>query len=190
MDLFGIGLTGCAGVAVLGARRPGAAAWNCVAGGLLAVLLVPLAESRVLDTSVQLGTTRTVFLASLLGVTVINYLPTRLGAGAVLLGLGCALQLTCLVRGLPIDEKVIWCVGLAPWAGWLGLRRVSTADSPDRIWRRFRDRYGLIWSLRVQEQFNVAAMNAGRNLVLGWTGTRMKNGPDRMPRRKCSRRRP
>src|SRR5437868_1505128 len=37
-----LGLTGCAGVAVLGARRPGAGAWNFVVVGLLAVVLLPL----------------------------------------------------------------------------------------------------------------------------------------------------
>ena len=37
-------LTGCAGVAVLGARRPGVVAWNFVVLGLLVVLLLPLAE--------------------------------------------------------------------------------------------------------------------------------------------------
>src|SRR5918912_1565719 len=40
-------LTGCAGVAVLGARRPGVAAWNFVVLGLLAVLLLPVAEGVV-----------------------------------------------------------------------------------------------------------------------------------------------
>src|ERR1700722_6906550 len=37
-------LSGCAGVAVLGARRPGAGAWNFVVGGLLAVFLLPVAS--------------------------------------------------------------------------------------------------------------------------------------------------
>src|SRR5262249_20953916 len=41
-------LTACAGVAVFGARRPGVAAWNFVLLGLLAVLLLPLAEGLVL----------------------------------------------------------------------------------------------------------------------------------------------
>src|SRR5438132_11813500 len=39
-----LGLTGCAAVAVLGARRPGAAAWNAVVAGLFVVQLIPLAQ--------------------------------------------------------------------------------------------------------------------------------------------------
>src|SRR5437660_1354378 len=39
-----LSLSGCAGVAVLGARRPGVQAWNFVLLSLLVVLLLPLAE--------------------------------------------------------------------------------------------------------------------------------------------------
>ncbi len=39
-----LALTGCAGVAVLGARRPIVAAWNFVVASLLVVLLWPVVE--------------------------------------------------------------------------------------------------------------------------------------------------
>src|SRR5205823_2401254 len=39
-----LALTGCAGVAVLGARRPGVAAWNLVVCGLLLVQLMPIVQ--------------------------------------------------------------------------------------------------------------------------------------------------
>src|SRR5882724_5107505 len=39
-----LSLTGCAGVAVLGARRPHVGAWDFVVGSLLAVLLLPVAQ--------------------------------------------------------------------------------------------------------------------------------------------------
>src|SRR5437763_11762318 len=70
-------LTGCAGVAVLGARRPGVGAWNLVVGGLLAVMLLPLAESLIADKQ-PLDGLRTAFLATTLAVGVLHYLPTRL----------------------------------------------------------------------------------------------------------------
>ena len=172
-----LGFTGCAGISVLGARRPGAAAWNFVAVGLLAVFLVPMAEARILDSPVRLGTMRTIFLASLLGVTVMNYLPTRLVSGAVLLGIGCGLELARIGDVAALDKSAIWCVGLAPWAGWIGLRLGPPALlTCDRVWRGFRDRYGLIWGLRLREQFNRAAMNAGRNVELRWTGVRTRDG--------------
>src|SRR5438067_11945386 len=82
-------LTGCAGVAVLGARRPGVGAWNFVVFGLLAVLLLPQAEGLVTGAALHLDTFRTVFLAATLAVGILNYLPTRLGVAALLTAVGC-----------------------------------------------------------------------------------------------------
>src|SRR5438105_232827 len=79
-------LTGCAGVAVLGARRPGVGAWNFVVVGLLAVMLLPLAEATVAGGSLHLAGPRIVFVAGTLAVIVLNYLPTRLGPAAACLG--------------------------------------------------------------------------------------------------------
>src|SRR5437764_12294899 len=39
-----LALTGCAGVAVLGARRPGVRAWNFVVCGLLVIQLMPIVQ--------------------------------------------------------------------------------------------------------------------------------------------------
>src|SRR5262245_20444515 len=39
-----LALTGCAGVAVLGARRPGVGPWNFVVSGLLVVLIFPVVD--------------------------------------------------------------------------------------------------------------------------------------------------
>jgi hypothetical protein len=167
-----LALTGCAGVAVLGARRPGAAAWNFVVLGLLVVLLLPLAEAAALGSPVQPGTFRTAFLTVLLGVTVVNYLPTRLAAGAVLLGVGCGWELypwsgaAVAVVGVSIPA---WCIWLAPWAAWAGVCvRRGRGTAFDRLWGGFRDRFGLVWGQRLREQFNRAAANAGLGVELGW----------------------
>src|SRR5581483_8236420 len=70
-----LSLTACAGVAVLGARRPGVAAWNFVVAGLLAIMLLPLAEGLVTGGSLHLAGPRVVFLAGTLAVIALNYLP-------------------------------------------------------------------------------------------------------------------
>src|SRR5262249_24210767 len=67
-------LTGCAGVAVLGARRPGVGAWNFVVFGLLAVMLLPVAEGLVLTGSLHLDGLRIVFLGGTLAVVALNYM--------------------------------------------------------------------------------------------------------------------
>src|SRR5438874_331323 len=93
LPYLALSLTGCAGVAVLGARRPGVSAWNFVVLALLAVLLLPLAEIAISGTAFHLGPFRTVFLIVLLGTTVTNYLPTRAAAGAMLLAFASGLAM-------------------------------------------------------------------------------------------------
>src|SRR5207249_7117543 len=73
-----VSVTGCAAVAVLGARRPGVGAWNFVVGALLAVDLLGLAESTLTAGSLQLNAFRLMCLAGPLAVGGLNYLPTRL----------------------------------------------------------------------------------------------------------------
>jgi hypothetical protein len=117
---------------------------------------------------------RSVFLVCLLGVTVINYLPTRLGLGAVLLSVGCALALRQVCAGEASSETTGWCIGLSPWAAAVGAAYTRTGH--DR-WHRFRDRFGIIWSLRLREQFNRAAANAAIGVELRWSGLRGDVGP-------------
>jgi hypothetical protein len=166
-----VALTGCAGVAVLGARWPGAAAWNIVVVGLFVVLMLPLAEAVALGSSVRPGTMRTIFLASPVAVMVLNYLPTRLGGAAILVGVGAGAAIHAIVAAEPSGEVAAWCTGLAPWLGWAGVRSLG----PNGLWETFRDRYGLVWGLRLRDQFNRAAANAGLPCVLGWTGMKPEN---------------
>jgi hypothetical protein len=164
-----LGLTGCAGVAVLGARWPGAMAWNFVVGGLLVVLSLPMAESAVLGSDLSPGSARTAFLASLLGVTLINYMPTRLWPGVIFLVAGCGWGLFQVQRGEPVDGAIGLLVGIAPWAAWLQLLRRPNLMC-DRLWLDYRDSFGLVWGQRLRDQFNRAAANAGWRARIAWTG--------------------
>src|SRR5205814_8699122 len=101
-----LSLTGCAGVAVLGARRPGVGAWNFVLFGLLAVALLPLAECLITGGELHLAGPRTLFLASTLAVPFCNYLPTRLGPAAVLLAVASALALATLANSEALDRPL------------------------------------------------------------------------------------
>jgi hypothetical protein len=56
---------------------------------------------------------------------------------------------------------------VAFWSWW---RQPVVATEFDRIWRDFRNRYGLVWAQRVREQFNRAAHHAGWPISLGWRG--------------------
>ncbi len=176
-------LTGCAGVAVLGARRPGVGAWNFVVVGLLAIQLLPLAEGALAGSALQLGGFRTVFLAATLAVGILNYLPTRLSAGALALGWACAGEVVSLLDGASAGAVVghRWFAGfLLAGAPWVAYAALSTRPQPpsefDQLWLDFRDRFGFVWGQRLREQFNRSVAHAGWAVVLRWQGLRLIPG--------------
>lgn len=164
-------LTGCAGVAVLGARRPGASAWNFVVAGLLAVLLLPILNGMG---ELRLEAAQKLFLAGTLVVSFLNYLPTRLGLDAVVAAAGCGWEMIRLL-GWISPERSPWLglflVALTPWTAWTALAISGQAATEfDRLWLAYRDRFGFVWGQRMREQFNRAAHHAGWPAQLRWSG--------------------
>lgn len=171
-------LTGAAGVAVLGARRPGVGAWNFVVIGLLAVLALPLFEG--LD-KLRESPLRLLFVAMTLTVALANHAPTRLGVPALMVAAGCGSRFLQLAAPDNAVERFVigtdLLLALAPWLGLALLQMSKPGDSQvNRLWRSFRDRYGFVWGQRVREQFNTAAVNAGWPIFLGWRGLRGAGG--------------
>jgi hypothetical protein len=168
-------LTGCAGVAVLGARRPGVAAWNFVVAGLLIVLLRPLWEGQG---AFRLREAHVLFLAATLAVPLLNYLPTRLAPAALVLAGGCAAVLASLAGQAAewLEQGGMGLAALSPWLAWVYARRPPGRSEFDVLWRTYRDRFGFLWGQRMREQFNRAAAPAGWPVVLHWGGLRTRDG--------------
>jgi hypothetical protein len=170
-------LTGCAGVAVLGARRPHVLAWNFVVLGLFAVMVLPLLETLFIGTH-PVDPLRIFFMAATIAVGILNYLPTRLAPAALLLAIACAGEIVLLFAPawLPGEAEAMIVAGLltaVPWIAWSCLRKCrAELSATDRLWLDFRDAWGLLWSQRVREQFNRAADNAGWPVTLTWSGLR------------------
>jgi hypothetical protein len=164
-------LTGCAGIAVFGARRPGAAAWNFVVVGLLAVLGLPIFNGMG---ELRLEAAQQIFLAGTLLVSVLNYLPTRLGPQAVVVAAGCGwemLRLEGWIAPTHLPWLSLFLLALTPWAAWIALAsRAPRPSETDRLWLAYRDRFGLVWGQRMREQFNRAAHHAGWPVELRWNG--------------------
>jgi hypothetical protein len=180
---FAVSLTACAGVAVLGARRPGLEAWNFVVAALLATLLIPIAGALLVWDAPGPSPTSWIFLGAVLLIGVLNYLPTRLAGGALLLGVASALVIWRMGfsgSAEPDGDVAILLLALAPWAALLGSLYEIATNAVDREWQAFRDRFGLVWGERQREQFNNAARNAGWPLILGWNGIR-RNGDGPQP---------
>jgi hypothetical protein len=170
-----LALTACAGVAVLGARRPGVAAWNAVVAALLTVLLVPLGSRILSDTPRPSDAPYAIFLFVLLLVGIGNYISTRLTFAAVTLAIGCAVAISIQEFNADSGESFFaqLFIGLAPWSAWLRIaERQALSWQGDRLWRDFRDRFGVVWAQRLREQFNAAAANAKLPVELGWGGLR------------------
>lgn len=171
-------LTGAAGVAVLGARRPQAAAWHFVVVGLLAVMLWPLVAYHLLGRSADV--LPILFTAVILVGGILNYVPTAFGPAAALLGLACGADFVFLLREKNlggVSNQASWLVHVAlllvPWIALASIKIFSSSkpQTPlDTCWLAFRNRFGWVWAQRVREQFNQAATNAGWPVFLSWRG--------------------
>ena len=175
-----LSLTACAGIAVLGARRPGAGAWHFVVGGLLVTLLLPLLMGLG---ELRLQREQVWFLGAVLLVGVANYLPTRLFVPAALLLAWCALELAVVVGWRePVAVEPLLLLA-APWGAWL-VRPSARLTAFDRAWWVFRHRFGFLWSERMRDQFNRAADNASLGVALGRGGL-VGQTPDEETRRRA-----
>ncbi len=151
-------------------------AWNFVVLGLLAVLVLPLAENILAGKEFP-GALRFAFLGATVAVGILNYLPTRLAGAALLVALACAGEMIVLCaadlgqdRLDALDLLARACLVLAPWTAWASWRRSAPANRFDRLWLDFRNRFGLVWGQRIREQFNHSARHAGWQVWLSWQG--------------------
>jgi hypothetical protein len=155
-------------------------------GLLVLVMLIPWLEAPTLLRHaggmgrLRLDAPWSLFYALLVVAGVTNYLPTRYGPAALWLAPGFVLEYLGLERGdWPLERRgLVWAV--FPWtlmaAVWfafaLAQRRRHTRDrsSLERLWFWFRDHWGVVWALRVQEWFNRAAEVARWPVRLNWFG--------------------
>lgn len=162
----------CPPIAVLGARRPGVAAWNWfVLLPLIAVLGWPalaalgLARARQ-DFSVEAPVVAGFALVLLMGCG--NYLGTRFWLAGLLSASAALLLILPLAAGShwPVDARTshmaaIWCLAAAAGAVVRGRHHSTATSGPDRVWHDFRHQFGLVWAQRVQEQINQRAVREG-----------------------------
>jgi hypothetical protein len=177
--------------ALRGAKRPQSRAWQFILLTLIGILAQPAIVSLLMQYGepVTLHSARRWFLAVLMLIGVTNYLPTRYAVSGMLI---CAAQLLLLWGYLPgteISKDIatgatrVWmallvtaaacALPLAPWP------RARAGASPwDRLWIDFRNAYGIVWSLRVEERLNASLAAAGEQARLGWNGFEITPPPE------------
>jgi hypothetical protein len=171
-------------ISVLNARSPGGGAWAILMGLLVLVFLIPWLEGPTLVRNAnRIGRLRldapwSLFYGLLVVAGVTNYLPTRYGPAALWLAAGFVLEYLGLSRSdwSPARRGVLWSA--VPWtlavAVWVADGRSRRpVEAPSRLgttWLWFRDHWGVVWALRVQERFNRAAESAHWPTRLSWYG--------------------
>lgn len=171
----------CPAIALLGAKRPQSRAWQFIVLTLLGILAQPAIVGLALHYGepVTLHAARRWFLAALLLIGVVNYLPTRNAIAGVAI---CCAQIMLLWGWLPGttehalsgDGRVCTALLLATLSCMVALasliRRRAGLSPWDRLWIDFRNAYGIVWSLRVEERLNASLEAAGETMRLGWNG--------------------
>ena len=174
----------CPLMALLGAKRPQHRVWQFVVLSLWMILALPAAEPLLVgrEMGFDVHPARQWLFVVLIIMGVINALPTRFCPSALFFA---SAQLLLLGEYLP---GIGWQPG--PGAGLVGIAlfvmaiALATVMTPvrraarplDRIWLEFRDRFGVLWSLRVAERINAAAARYEWPVALTWRGFRARNG--------------
>ncbi len=165
-------------MAVMGSKRPQDRSWQFVVLSLLAVLLLPAANS-LLRSPVPwtIDSPWRWFLLVLLLVGLANYVATRYWPSSLLFAIGQSIvlgeHLPWPVSNLAGASKVTGLVALVA-AGLLVAfqfpRRRRRTDPVDRLWIDFRDLFGSMWSLRIAQRFNASAVMYQWPAHITWRG--------------------
>jgi len=171
-------------ISVLNARKPGGGAWAILMGMLVVVFLIPWLEGLGLVREgngwdrLRLTPPWTIFYGLLVIAGVTNFAPTRFGSAALLMAIGFVTEYVGLTQtGFSHEFRGrLWSAVPLCWAStaWVAnsesLRHQPDLTSLDRLWAWFRNHWGVVWALRVQERFNRAAESARWPIRLTWHG--------------------
>jgi hypothetical protein len=171
-------------ISVFGARTPGSGAWAILMVLLVVVMLIPWLEAAGrLRREAGLGLVRldspwSLFYVLLVIGGVTNYLPTRYGPAAAMLGAGLLAEYLVLTRTDWTDlarariwEFTGWTLAASAWCvEQCAPRTLSGRTDLERLWFSFRDHWGVVWGLRTRDRFNRSAELAGWPLRLTWFG--------------------
>ncbi len=170
-------------ISVLNARTPGGGAWAILMALLILVFLIPWLEGPGIAWGAALSRLRldapwTLFYGLLVLAGVTNYLPTRYGPAALALAVGLGVEYFAVTHPerTPTERAVCWsavpfCLVCAAMIAKACSRKlVSPSSRLDAIWLWFRDHWGFVWALRVQERFNRSAEALGWPIRIAWQG--------------------
>lgn len=165
----------CPAIALFGAKRPQNRAWQFIVVTLWTVLSLPSVHWWLAGRGESFGihVAQEWFLAILLLMTGVNYLPTRFAIASLLISVA---QFLLLQTFLPFSsitpqaelKSLVLCFGALVFVIVRSPRRRMAREPLDRLWLDFRDAFGAVWGLRVQQRVNQSAAMYGWKLRLDW----------------------
>ena len=178
----------CPMIAVMGAKRPQDRGWQWIVLSLWIVLAIPVAQHQFFRSGQQfsLFAAWLVFLAVLLALELLNYLPTRHAGSALLVAAAQCCLLGDSLGWKPWGEDgatvAAWLVLIAVALAWILHRHSAPPVTPTDQWLQFRNAFGAFWALRVLQRVNQTAEVQGWPVRLEWSGFReLPNRTDAPP---------
>lgn len=176
-----VGAAVCPVVALFGAKRPQAWAWQFIVLSLVGILILPAIEVHLrgtLEPDIQGLRAAFMWLLPLCGLA--NYVATRFAIVATIATVGQCLLVWTVTHHLTDQHVDRWLFLAALWSclaacllGWLVAAvprsSVRNQETPlQRQWFSFRNAYGAVWALRVAQRVNRMAQERGLRGALDW----------------------
>ncbi|TWU23591.1 hypothetical protein [Bythopirellula polymerisocia] len=169
----------CPLIGVLGAKRPQNLGWQWVVFTLWLILIWPAFQALALPAGprLELFAAWKIFLVVLIGLGLLNYLPTRHWLAAILVATG---QGFLLSENLGFESSSPWRLSIAMGCFLLAalvvlFRQIAvpeekSLDQFSQRWLRFRNAFGAFWGIRILQRVNETAKLRHWPVELTWPG--------------------
>ena len=169
----------CPMMALMGAKRPQDRGWQWIVLSLWCVLAIPVGQHFMFTPSqpFALFAAWPIFLFVLIGLELLNYLPTRYAPSAMLFVVAQSILVAEVLDWFetPLTSSAAaWLTFVAIAVAWLFSPQspAPNPQPPTSRWLHFRNTFGAFWALRILQRVNQTAEIQDWPVRLEWSGFR------------------